>query len=267
MVSGGFCGAFGNTFWVNAGTPSPCVEETTAGGVLLAISLLCFLFQGWRLALIARIKQTLSQHPEKQRGIRGINGAFIAGALFLIGVHSLHLTTSIAVLRDFPFHIIYHACMAGSWLMVAAMAMHTARMRISLDSRAFIFPACAAYLVSFYIYLRLYSDPHHLPMAYIKACVWTILLQTAACIGLAVLEVKRMRVAQPYLDQFKQATAEGGLSGELIEPLLLAQHAQDVEAADRERRAQRGASGGGADDDEEEQSWISLFVSAVVYVW
>lgn len=94
---------------------------------------------------------TLAQRPIYQgrlrRGVSGLSGAFIACCLFMVGTHLLHFSVGLAILRRFPFHVTYHACLALTWGTMLGFALYTCRVAATVDFRFVTGPAVAVYCI------------------------------------------------------------------------------------------------------------------------
>jgi ATP-binding cassette subfamily B (MDR/TAP) protein 6 len=137
-----WCGTLSDAGWLGPFL-SPCTFETLSSTLLLATTLILLLAQGTRLAVI----QQLRLQGRLRKGISGLNGSYIAAALFLSGTHVLHFAVGLAVLRGWPFHIVYHAGFAVVWSTVAAFAIYTGRLLVSVDFRIATVPATLVYLI------------------------------------------------------------------------------------------------------------------------
>ncbi|KXZ45248.1 hypothetical protein GPECTOR_56g344 [Gonium pectorale] len=259
-----WCGGLDDVGWLGP-LLSPCSFETYASVALLATALVSLLAQGGRLALIFHIKL----QGRLRRGVDGLNGSFIAAALFMLGTHLLHFSVAIALLRPWPFHIVFHAALVVVWGVVASFALYTGRLAASVDFRAVTVPAALVYTVSLYSYYRLYFDPHGVPVPYIKAAIWTVMLQSFVAVTASWLGWRRAAANPPHAALAAQAGLAGG-----YQPL------PDGEAGGSGGGAAASAAGGGggpaakppgaageAGDDADERTWLSLFGEAVTYVW
>ncbi len=187
--------------------------------------------------------------------------------LFLAGTHALHFFIGLAALRTWPFHITYHAAAALAWGVVVAFALYTSRLPASIDFRALSVLAALAYLLQLYSFFRLYFDPHGLPLQYIKASIWTAMLQTVVAMLVCVLGWKRQAKspstnairAQLGIGYDELPGSETAASG--------SKPGTSADAAGTTGTAGGGQPGGEDGSDEDKRTWISLFWDACVYVW
>ncbi|GLI70029.1 hypothetical protein VaNZ11_014765, partial [Volvox africanus] len=269
-----WCGTLSNASWLGPFL-SPCSFETFSSTVLLATTLIILLVQGTRLA----VAQQLNAHGRQRKGISGLNGSYIAAALFLCGTHVLHFTVGLAVLRPWPFHIFNHACMMVVWGTIASFAIYTGRLPISIDFRIASISATLVYFISLYSFFRLYFDTHAIPFQYIKASIWTDMLQlvVAAIISwLGFRRARRVPTLAALQAQLGLSPAAPGLDGRGAYQQLPAAAAEDgngsIAATGKEPAGGPEGAGGAArgedtDADADKSTWISLFVDACAYVW
>ncbi|KXZ45246.1 hypothetical protein GPECTOR_56g342 [Gonium pectorale] len=156
--------------------------------------------EGGRLALIYHIKL----QGRLRRGVDGLNGSFIAAALFMLGTHLLHFSVAIALLRPWPFHIVFHTALVVVWGVVASFALYTGRLAASVNFRAVTVPA------PLYSYHHLYFDPHGVPVPYMKAASWTVMLQSFVAATASWLGWHRAAANPPHAALAAQAGLAGG---------------------------------------------------------
>ncbi|GIL44034.1 hypothetical protein Vafri_1601 [Volvox africanus] len=270
-----WCGTLSDASWLGPFL-SPCSFETFSSTVLLATTLIILLVQGTRLA----VAQQLKAHGRQRKGISGLNGSYIAAALFVCGTHVLHFTVGLAVLRAWPFHIVYHACMMVVWGTIASFAIYTGRLSISVDFRIASISASLVYSISLYSFFRLYFDTHAIPLQYIKASIWTDMLQlvVAAIISwLGFRRAPRGPTLAALQAQLGLSPAQLGHDGRGAYQQLPAPAPEDghgsMAATAKEPAGGPGGGAGGAaggedtDADADKSTWISLFVDACAYVW
>lgn len=137
-----WCGTLSDTGWLGPFL-SPCSYETFASTLLLATTLILLLAQGTRLA----VTQQLRVQGRLRKGISGLNATYIAAALFLCGTHVLHFAVALTILRRWPFHIVYHACLSVVWGTIASFALYTGRLSVSVDFRVSTIPAAVVYFI------------------------------------------------------------------------------------------------------------------------
>ncbi|GIL87517.1 hypothetical protein Vretimale_1580 [Volvox reticuliferus] len=270
-----WCGTLSDASWLGPFL-SPCSFETFSSTVLLATTLIILLAQGTRLA----VAHQLRAHGKQRKGISGLNGSYIAAALFLCGTHALHFTVGLAVLRPWPFHIVYHACMMVVWGTIASFAIYTGRLPISVDFRIASISATLVYIISLYSFFRLYFDTHAMPLQYIKASIWSDMLQLAVAATISWLGFRRAPrgpTLAALQAQLGLSSAAPGHDGRGAYQQLPAASAEDGHGSTA--GAGKGpavAAGGGAagaiggqdtDADADKSTWISLFVDACAYVW
>ncbi|GFR40138.1 hypothetical protein Agub_g694, partial [Astrephomene gubernaculifera] len=267
MASNGglqWCGGLANVGWLGP-LMSPCSFESVSSAILLAIALVSLLAQAHRLAVI----QHLRAQGRLRKAVSGLNGSFIAASLFICGTHLLHFTVGVVALRSFPYHVTYHAFLAIVWALISVLAIYTGRLLVSVDFRAVTLPATLVYAISLYSFYRLYFDPHAMPLPYIKAAIWTAMLQTVVASLASWLGFRRaaqcppapaMQAALGLPGAYQQlpAGAEEGAGGAA------------AGAASKPSGSGGGAAGGESGPDGEDgdgRSWISLFSDACAYVW
>lgn len=188
-------------------------------------------------------------------------------ALFLAGTHALHFFVGLAALRTWPFHITYHGAATLAWGVVVAFALYTSRLPASIDFRALSVLAALAYLLQLYSFFRLYFDAHGLPLPYIKASIWTAMLQTVVAILLCVLGWKR-QAKSPSTNAIRAQLGIGYDELPGSEAAAAAGGSKPGTSADAAAGAAGGGQPGGEDSSEEDKrTWISLFWDACVYVW
>ncbi|GLC47382.1 hypothetical protein PLESTB_001360600 [Pleodorina starrii] len=249
---------------------SPCTFETLSSTLLLATSLIVLLAQGTRLAAI----QQLRVHGRLRKGISGLNGSYIAAALFLCGTHAIHFAVGLVLLRAWPFHIVYHACLSLVWGTIAAFAIYTGRLMVSVDFRIATIPTTLVYCISLYSHFRLYFDTHGIPLPYIKASIWTDMLQVVVAAVISWLGFARAaRGPSPAALQAQLGFLLGGGGAAGPDGLGAYQHLPEAEAAGGSaaggsgKPPPGGAASTGDGDDADKTTWISLFVEACAYVW
>jgi ATP-binding cassette subfamily B (MDR/TAP) protein 6 len=180
-----WCGSLLSPCWLPG--LSTCAFESAAATLVLLALLLSLLAQGGLLGLIMGLRrQGLVRH-----GVSGVNGAYIACAVFMTGSHLLHVGLSLALLRPWPFHVAFHSILAATWAAVLSLGLLTARLRACVDLRPVSAAAAVVYTLGLYVWYRLYFDPHSIPVAYAKAAIWTAMLQTVVSIVCTWLGFKR----------------------------------------------------------------------------
>ncbi|KAG2483230.1 hypothetical protein HYH03_017887 [Edaphochlamys debaryana] len=256
-----------------------CELETVASAVLLSISLMAILAQGTRIALLHQLRL----QGRLRRGVSGLDGAFTAAALFLAGSHLIHLGVGLLGLHaQLPFNLVYHGALAVLWGTVSGFAVWSGRLVGGVDFRAVAAPAAAVYAISLTYLYKLYFDPHGVPLPYIKASIWTAMLQAVTAILATWMEFKR--VAKSPTTETLQATVGFGYdsipdvsyegrrsgSGSASGSGGGAHKPRPNGTAHGGASGSAAAPGGGGDGDGEEgdeRTWLSLFGDACTYVW
>ncbi|KAG2430405.1 hypothetical protein HXX76_009930 [Chlamydomonas incerta] len=259
-----WCGGIQDVGWLGP-LLSPCTFESGASALLLAATLVSVLVQGGRLGLIHQFKL----QGRLRRGVSGLSGAFIACCLFMAGTHLLHFGVGLAILRRFPFHVTYHACLVLTWGTMLGFALYTCRVAATVDFRFVTGPAVLVYCVSLYSFYHLYFEPHNFPMSYIKASIWTAMLQSAMAVVTTWLGVKRA-AKNPSLEMMQAQLGFGyaSLPGDEAAASRAGGFASKPGGSSSGAGASGAASGGDAADGEGDgRTWISLFGDACAYVW
>ncbi|EFJ49390.1 hypothetical protein VOLCADRAFT_59332 [Volvox carteri f. nagariensis] len=263
-----WCGTLSDASWLGPFL-SPCSFETMSSTLLLATTLILLLAQGTRLAVM----QQLRVKGRIRRGISGLNGSYIAAALFLCGTHSIHFAVGLAVLRTWPFHIAYHACFALLWCTIATFAIYSGRLAVGVDFRISSIPATLVYLISLYSYFQLYYDTHAIPLPYIKASIWTDMLQVVVAAIISWLGTRRVAREPRLVDLQAQLGLSPTLGPDGRGPYQQLPAAEDggragsATAGGKSAEAGGGDGDGGGGGDTDKSTWISLFVDACAYVW
>ncbi|GBF99523.1 hypothetical protein Rsub_11957 [Raphidocelis subcapitata] len=260
MAPSAWCGAVGVDPLLPRGTGvSPCYQETASAAALLAIAAPLFALAARRIAAAAAAPG--GGAAARKRGLTGGEASYLALCALLAAIHAVHLIAALALLRDLPFHIAYHASLAAIWAAAAALQRRAAGARhAALRLLPLVGAAVAVYVWDVATLFAVYFGSDAFPRAYIKsrrarerggvgagaafcdartcpAClVWSAMMESVFASLLAVIEAKRASEA-------KRARAGG----------YEALPADDVEAA--------------AGEAKEERTWASLFADACRYAW
>jgi hypothetical protein len=183
-----WCGSFDAGFSWDAAI-SPCWLESTLALVLIVVGGLTLVQQARKL------QGPAAETYQRVTGMTGIEAGTFLGASFLVVLHVAHLAVSITLHPQLLFHIGYQATAALLWLGVAVVTWHASKSHHLLENRPLFTTATLVYLTSTYIYSRLYVHPHEFPTVYIKAQLWTAVLQLVLVSLLTVAEFKRIRAA------------------------------------------------------------------------
>ncbi|PNW75764.1 hypothetical protein CHLRE_12g561550v5 [Chlamydomonas reinhardtii] len=259
-----WCGGIQDVGWLGP-LLSPCTFESGASALLLVATLVSVLAQGGRLGLIHQLKL----QGRLRRGVSGLSGAFIACCLFMVGTHLLHFSVGLAILRRFPFHVTYHACLALTWGTMLGFALYTCRVAATVDFRFVTGPAVAVYCISLYSFYHLYFDAHNFPMSYIKASIWTAMLQSAMAAVTTWLGARRA-AKNPSLQTMQAQLGFGyaPLSGDDAAGSRAGGSSSKPGGSGDAGPSGASAGGGNAGDGEGDgRTWISLFGDACAYVW
>ncbi|KAG2448115.1 hypothetical protein HYH02_006700 [Chlamydomonas schloesseri] len=263
-----WCGGIQDVGWLGP-LLSPCTFEGGASALLLMTTLVSVLVQGGRLGLIHQFKL----QGRLRRGVSGLSGAFIACCLFMAGTHLLHFSVGLALLRAFPFHVTYHACLALTWGTMLGFALYTCRVAATIDFRFVTGPAVLVYCISLYSFYHLYFDPHNFPMSYIKASIWTAMLQTAMAAVTTWLGIKRA-AKNPSLESMQAQLGYGyaSLPGDEAAASRTgggtsSKPGGSSGGAGTSAGAAGGTGGDGGEGETDGRTWISLFGDACSYVW
>jgi hypothetical protein len=191
----GWCGAMPGGWWDGGWVP-PCALESANGAALLLAALLTCAFG----AAAIRRRELLAAGglvPPGKTGMTGREAALVIGSLVLAALHLAHALGAAAT-GQAPAHLGYQAGALTAWLALAALAGRAARTHAAPRYWPLLALAVLAYCAGLYEYLRLYlaappppgAPPPPFPPAYVRAALWTQLLQAALSSALLGLQLR-----------------------------------------------------------------------------
>ena len=169
-----YCGSVGIEPWLG-NILSPCWFESAAAAGLITLLVLTVLIQRKRIAKGISLSRSSG-------GTTGAEGAFIALSFFILLIHCIHLSISLAVpsLRNLLFHLLYHGAALAGWLTVMILSVRSVHTHVPLDFRPFSSALCAIYLYSIFSFFQMYLRFIHgepggtdYPISYLKTSTWT----------------------------------------------------------------------------------------------